>query len=271
MILKLLIPIVFLSTLFQCHPERAPERPTTQYKNAIPVEKEMGLGLLSISFKKSLKLYKSPNDSVIFDQLDFIKDSHPETRGRLLFESKITLTPYRMHSGDSDTMAQDHINRGLVRFGPELLFRVLEKTDTYFKIIIDENTFETAYLKIDPNYALYTELSQVYANSCSNCPGSNYNPDFYIYETWENYFKRLQFITIKGLDIYTNPDGIILLERNNEDFLPFQVAELKGDWIKVKKAKLYASYFDDKINYNGWVRWKNNMDILVDITEQTYE
>ncbi|QCX40663.1 hypothetical protein FF125_20280 [Aureibaculum algae] len=269
MFLKLCIPFVLLSTLFQCKPEI--KEISNDKKAEIEVEKEMGLGLLSLTFNKPLKFYKNPTDSVVFDQIEFIKNSQPETRGRLLFISKTTFSPYRMQSGDTDEMAKQNINHGLVRFGPELFFRVLEKTDSFFKVVIDEDTFESAYLKINPNYALYTELSQVYANSCSNCPGSNYNPDFYIYETWENYFKRLEFITIKGLDIYSSANGIILLEKNNDAFLPFQVTALEGDWIKIKKAKLYESYFDNTINYDGWVRWKNNMEILVDITEHTYE
>ena len=92
-----------------------------------------------------------------------------------------------------------------------------------------------------------------------------------MYETWENYFKRLEYITVDHLKIYNKPDGDLIFEQKNDAFLPFLVSELKGDWIRLKKHRLYESKYDKTITYEGWVRWKTAMNILVNITEQTYE
>jgi len=158
---KFLISFVVIFTFINCRKQ------DNLISEKVVLEKEMGLGLLNITFNTPLKLYKNPKNSIAFDVLTFSIDSLAETKGKLLFNSTSKLKPYRMLSGDSDKEGNEHLNRGLVRFDPELIFRVIEKTNDYFKIILNEDTFVTAYIKINPNYALYTELSQVYENSCS--------------------------------------------------------------------------------------------------------
>jgi len=267
MILKLFISALLLFTFIQCDQKKQ----DTPKAKEINIEKEMGTGLLSLTLNKPIKFYKNPKDSSAFDQLNFSIDSLPQTKGKLLFSSTSKLNPYRMLSGDSDKEGQEHINRGLIRFQPELIFRVLEKTKDFFKIIVNEDTFETAYMKINAQHAIYTKLSQVFDNNCSNCTGSSYNTDYYLYETWENYFKRLEYITVDDLKIYDNPNGKLIFEQKNNDFLPFLISQVKGDWIQLKKHRLYKSKYDKSMQYEGWVRWKSDMDILVNIVEQTYE
>jgi len=64
---------------------------------------------------------------------------------------------------------------------------------------------------------------------------------------------------------------VLVYKQKNNTFLPFLISELKGDWIQLKKHPLFSNKYDKTIPYEGWIRWKTDMDILVNITEQTYE
>ena len=63
----------------------------------------------------------------------------------------------------------------------------------------------------------------------------------------------------------------MLFENKDQTFLPFGVTEVKGDWIKVKKGFDRESNFGDGKNYDGWIKWREATDLLIDITERTYD
>lgn len=229
--------------------------------------KPIGIGLLTANTQSPLPLYKTEKDTTPVDVLKF----KVEKSGVTKFMTKINLKPYELSIGDSHEAGKTNTRMGLIRFPPILRFRVVDSTDTFFKVITNEETLETLIIKRDNKNAYYISERERFDNNCVNCPSSKYNPAWYIFETWERFLKRVEFITKKDLKIYDTPDGKIIFENNNNAFLPFGVTEVKGEWIKLKKGFGREFNFDDKKNYNGWTKWREGETMLIGITEHTYE
>jgi len=176
-----------------------------------------------------------------------------------------------MNAGDSDKEAEEHIRMGLVRFGPELKFSVVDTGSTYFRVISNQAQWQEFFIKKAPGAVYYSEERMLSDNNCSNCPGSEYNPCWYIFETWERYLKRVEFITKDSLVVYDRPGGEVLFQQTDQAFLPFSVSDVKGDWLKLKKGFGREGNFENGKNYNGWIKWREGRDLLIDITEKTYE
>jgi len=227
----------------------------------------IGLGLLTVNTVYPIPLYKSEKDDLPFDTLRF--DSSQS--GKTLFLSRVELQPYLMSGGDSDKEGEEHVRMGLVRFGPELKFSVVDTGSSYFRVIYNQTSREELVIKKGPEAVYYSQESMLSDNSCSNCPGSNYNPRWYVFETWDRYLKRVEFISKDRLTIYDYPGGKEIFRQKDQTFLPFSVTEVKGDWIKVKKGFGRESNFDPQNNYDGWIRWRKGSNLLIDITERTYE
>jgi len=227
----------------------------------------IGLGLLTVNTKYPIPLYKNEADELPFDTLKF----DVSKSGKTIFISGIRLKPYLMSEGDSDEEAEEHVKMGLVRYGPELKFCVVDTGKSYFRVVGNQISKEEFVIKKNPLAAYYSQEKMLYDNKCINCPGSKYNPRWYVFETWERYLKRVEFITKDSLVIYDVPEGKAIFEDKDRTFLPFAVTEVKGEWIKVKKGFGRESNFDPGKNYNGWVKWRNGTDIFVDINERLYE
>lgn len=227
----------------------------------------VGIGLLTANTNYSIPLYQNPKDEIPTDSISIKEDKTGVTK----FITDLNFQPYALSDGDSYEEGERHISMGLIRFSPELKFRVIDSTENAFKIVTNENTGEFFYLKKDKQSNFYNSEIELSDNNCENCPNSSYNPKWYIFETWENYLKRAEFITKKDLKIYDKPNGKIIFEDKENDFLPFNIIELKGDWANLKKARGREFSFDKSKNYNGWTQWKKGNEILIDITEHTYE
>lgn len=226
-----------------------------------------GIGILETNTVYPIPLYKNKSDISPVEIINFKTRKNGSTE----FITKLNLEPYAISEGDTYEEGKREIRHGLVPIGSELRFRVIDSTETYFKVITNEKTKEAYFIKINPEGAYYKTLSQVYENSCSNCPNSKYNPNWNVFETWERYLKRVEFVTKRELKIYDKPNGTVIFEDINNDFLPFNVIELDGEWIKLKKGFGREFNFDESKNYDGWTQWKKGNKILIDITEQTYE
>ena len=227
----------------------------------------IGLGLLTVNTQFSIPLYKNEADELPFDTLKF----ESSKSGKTLFVSGVKLKPYIMSEGDSDKEGEEHLKMGLVRFGPELKFCVIDTGESYFRVISNQVSREEFVIRKDPGAVYYAEERMLSDNSCSNCPGSKYNPRWYVLETWERYLKRAEFVTKDSLVIYDLPGGKAIFENKDQTFLPFAVTEVKGDWIKVKKGFGRESNFDTGRNYDGWIKWREGTTLLIDIIEKTYE
>jgi hypothetical protein len=227
----------------------------------------LGIGLLTVNTGYSIPLYKHETDDLPFDTLRF----ETSKSGKTSFIAKIKLQPYLMSEGDSDKEGEEHVKMGLVRFGPELKFSVVDTGESYFRVVYNHTSREELVIKKEPGAVYYSEERMVSDNNCSNCPGSKYNPRWYVFETWERYLKRVEFITKDSLTIYDHPGGKLIFEQKDQTFLPFTVSQVRGDWIKVIKGFGRESNFDGLSNYNGWIKWREGSNLLIDITERTYE
>lgn len=252
---NLFILMCFLSFLYSC----------TSQKQGRP--QANGLGLLTVNTQYPIPLYKSEADDLPFDTLKFERSK----TGKILFVSGVELRAYLMSEGDSYKEGEDHVRMGLVHFGPELKFSVVDTGESFFRVISNQMSMEEFVIKKVPEAVYYSEERMLSDNSCSNCPGSKYNPKWYVFETWERYLKRVEYITKDSLVIYDAPGGKVLFEHKDQTFLPFGVTEVKGEWIKVKKGFGRESNFDTGKDYDGWIKWREGENLLIDITERTYE
>ena len=250
----LLIPALLFSLVRCKEPKASPK-------------KVIGIGLLTVNTSYDIPLYKGDTDHKASDILKF----EVEKSGVTKFVSRIKLKPYLMNAGDSDEAGRKNISMGLIRFPAELKFRVVDTTAKFFEVVTNEDTWETFFIKRDGSSSYYTTERELWDNNCSNCPGSKYNPRWFIFETWERYLKRVEFITKDKLVIYDQPGGKAVFEQKEHDFLPFGAAAVKGEWIKLKKGFGRESNFDDKINYEGWTKWREGEHMVIEVVEHTYE
>jgi hypothetical protein len=226
----------------------------------------IGLGTLDISFNLPVPLYLSENDEQPFDTLSFEK----QFNGVILFKTNRigSLNPYSMSGGDSNKAASENIRRGLIRFPAVLTFRVLEADHNFYRIVVNEKTFETVVIKKNPEYAMLPKRELFGPSIPKDKPYKGY----YIYETWEHLLLRAEFVDFDiDYEVYDKPEGNVIYKNIGNQFLPYNVTEVKGDWIKVKKAVLRESYFDGIEKAEGWVKWKSGNKILVKIVEYTVE
>lgn len=132
----------------------------------------------------------------------------------------------------------------------------------------NEKTFAFYYLKKHNKNAYYTTEQQLEDNRCLGCTNSKYNPNWYVFETWERYLKRVAFANKQKLMLYDEPNGKIIFTEATNNSIPFRISELKGDWIKIAEAYITA---DQVSKLNGWTQWKNKNELLIEITEQLYD
>lgn len=236
--------------------------------NLIEYPVSVGLGLLEVSFDRPVPLYRAENDTVPFDTLAFRQDE----KGVWHYETKRLkrLKPYSLYGGDPDETANERINMGLAALPPELAFRVLTANDSCYCVVIHEERFATAVIRKDPGYAVWPQRSSLPGIQASNA--GNYK-GYYAFETWEHFLKRAEFVDFgqTGYAVYDAPDGNKIFENARPDFLPYTVTEVRGDWMKVKKGRGREFNFEGIENAEGWIKWKNDTEILVNITEYTLE
>jgi hypothetical protein len=229
----------------------------------------IGIGTLDISFNLPVPLYRSKSDKLPFDTLSFEKQKD----GTISFQTKhlnSLLNPYKMSGGDSDERANEHSQMGLIAFPAELTFRVLEAKDTYYHIVVNEDTRITAVIRKDPDYAI---LPQRELFGFSNFPNDKPYKGYYIFETWEHLLLRAEFIKSYSEmgEVYDEPNGKIIFKNLEQKFLPYNVTQVKGEWIKIKKGFGREFNFEGLKNAEGWIKWTNGKEMLIDITEYTIE
>lgn len=123
----------------------------------IPNDISIGIGFLATNTSFPIPFYKNENDSTPFDILKF----NVREDGTTEFETKLKLKPYMISEGDSFEEGERNVNHGLVHFAPELKFRVIDSTKTYFKVITNEKYNEEYYIKIEPPEGLLHNIKRV--------------------------------------------------------------------------------------------------------------
>jgi hypothetical protein len=247
---------------------------------AVPVS--IGLGTLDVSFNLPVPLYRSFEDAEPFDILSFEQAKD----GKLLFSTKrlkSALQPYAISSGDSDTEARANINHGLIRFMPQLTFRALEENEKFYRVVVNEKSFETAVIRKDPDFALLPQRDLFGVVIPKNSKG------FYIYETWEHLLLRADFVYFSDdFSVYDKINGNVVFHSAKYKFLPYNVVEVNGNWAKVIYGRGREFNFE-KIQYDvieinenwakdgskrdaeGWVKWRDDKRILINIIEYTVD
>ena len=243
--------ITILCGLFSCNGESKTYQTTAS------------LGLLSVNTQYPIPLYKNESDQIPFDTLIF----RTNKSGSISFISKIKLSPYRMGAGDPDEEGENNVRRGLVRNLPDLKFCVTETDGSYFRVITNQKTMETFVIKKDVNSKYYTEQKTLDDDGS----GSKYNPNWYVYETWERYFKRAEYIIKTNLIIYDIPNGKAIFENKSGAFLGFVVTEVNGEWIRIKVRDGQIGDSTNTHKLEGWTQWRQGNKMLVDVIERTYE
>ncbi len=221
----------------------------TNYLTAQDSERiqELGIGFLTVYTTAPVPLYAHFNDSIPAGILEFI----PLKTGNIDFKCNIPLNPTIMYGGNTNKEAEENINSGLVRIFPILRFTVTKESPYYFKVITNEKNFSQHYIK-----------------KSSKKNSIKYQ---YLYEDWEKYLQRAEYIELDTIEIYNKPNGKVIFKSNSTDFLPFEVEKVMGDWIKLKKNKLFYHKYKKGVNYEGWYQWKKENVLRINITEETYE
>jgi hypothetical protein len=228
-----------------------------------------GLGILDISFNNPVPLYRTENDEAPFDTLVFKEDKD----GVWQYETNRlkSLNPLQKHGGPSHKMAMEALKMG-AGFSPAVLaFRVVEANDDYFRVVVDESSFETVVIRKRADYAVVPQREGM---GGVTLPEDKPYSGYYTYETWEHLLLRAQYVSFdrENYAVYDAPEGKKIFENTDRKFLPYKVSQVQGDWIKVEKAAGgYDGYFEGIKNAEGWVKWKNETEILVGITEYTVE
>jgi len=233
----------------------------------IKVPVSVGLGTLDISFDLPVPLYRTENDTTPMDTLTFERSASGEW---LYKTNRLTLNPYQMSEGDSDERSNEHIHMGLVCFPPVLSFRVVEADEHYWRVVVDESCFETLVIHKNPDYAVVAQRSGLFGDI--DLPKDKPYKGYFAYETWEHLLQRAEFVNFQdNYTVYDAPEGKKIFEGTSRESLPYSVTEVLGDWMKVAKGLGREGYFEGIKNAEGWVKWKNETEILVRIVEYTVE
>ena len=213
----------------------------------------IGLGTLDISFDLPVPLYRTENDITPIDVLTFVRAEdgvwHYETKNLKSFKL------YKMYGGNSHDETKRNISVGLTYFPPELSFRVLYATDSYWRVVINETGFETVVIRRDPDYDL---LQNRLKFSFDNTTQKPYKGS-YAYETWEDLLKRAILVSFNGnYAVYDAPEGKKIIEKTKSD--NYKVTEVCGDWVKIERSG----------RQEGWAKWKSDTEIFVEIIERIY-
>ncbi|MDH7447631.1 hypothetical protein [Aquimarina sp. 2201CG14-23] len=225
--------------------------------------KEIGIGILEVNTNSDISFFKNFNDVTPAAIL------HIEQLKDLLvkYESPIVLNPYQISEGETDIEVQELLNSGLVPAGPILKFIVTEATSNYYKVIVDDKKGTKYYIKKSPE-AMYYTTRKALEGSFNTEPS---NRVWFLYETWEHYLKRVEYIELKKLEIYDKPYGEIIFCSETYDFYPFKVKSIKGEWIELIKDPLREFNFKKGTNYEGWYQWKTGNEWQIQIVEYTIE
>jgi hypothetical protein len=190
-------------------------------------ETEFGLGLVSINFddKTTLHFYSTPNDKEPKRTIQFFNDQTINSWNiRDLDKNKEWLKP--------EILWLDY---------SQFVFRCLTNKENWLKIIVNNETGETLWLK-KSNLTTFSD--------------------------WENYLKEMfgvARLTDKKQKIRSlpteNSDEIIY---QGQDC--FQVKSMKGDWIEIFTADYCdESYTDGKTKIkSGWIKWRQRNKLLIE-------
>lgn len=231
----------------------------------------LGTGILQFSFTDKIPLYANAGDKTPFDTL-VIRQKKDGSYAFLTKVLKNHFAPYRLSVGDTYEAGRQHIRMGLVHFPAELQFRVVEATPTHFRVVIDEKEKLTCFIHIQPGHALCSTLVQkeLHNSMPYNGKKATYNPNWYLYETWENFLQRAYLVTVKPeIPLFGSPGGNRIPWPKREDNCQdcFKVGAVRGEWAQLIDREDYSR----KKKPYGWVKWQNGKTMTISYMEFGYE
>ena len=188
-------------------------------------QNDLGLGLVSINFddKTSLLLYGTPNDK--------------ESKRTIQFFNDQTINSWNIRDFDKH---KEWLNPEILLLDySQFVFRCLAVQDNWLKVMVNNETGETLWLK---------------------------KSDLTTFSDWESYLKEMfgvarlpdQQQKIRSLPT-DNSDEIIY---SGQDC--FQVKSMKEDWIEIFTAD-YCDETDSKAKVkSGWIKWRQGNKLLID-------
>jgi hypothetical protein len=221
-----------------------------------------GIGILEVNTNYDISFYKNHRDTIPAAIL-YIKQLKDST---VKYECSVELDPYEMHEGGLMIIEHEHVD--VTGTEPILKFIVTKETPLYYKVIVNVLTGEQYYIKKNEKAAYYQTKQELTESKSEIKP---FNKQWYVFETWCRYLKRVAFVKLYTIDIYDKPHGKKIVASNPSGFFPFTVEKMKGEWIKLKKLPLPTANFKADINYEGWYQWKKNNQLQIQIVENTYE
>jgi hypothetical protein len=196
--------------------------------NRLDSEKaDLGLGLISINFddKTTLYFYSTPYDKKPNRTISFFNDK--------------TINSYNILDLDKH---QEWLKPEILWLDyDQFVFRCLTVKDSWLKIIVNNETKETLWLK---------------------------KSDLTIFRDWETFLKEM-------FGVSRPPDQrqrIRTLPNDNSEEINyegqdcFQVKSMKGDWIEIFSADYCdESYTDSKTKIkSGWIKWRKGNQLLIE-------
>ena len=254
--IKFIIIISVLFWLNSCNAQTTNNNNTEISIMLSTKEKTIGIGRLQVSLNCDIPLYHSETGLVV-DTLRFSRIDSGDDKGKYNTTTKFQLNPIKYYAGDSDIEANENISSGLTYIVPNLAFKVLRCTEDGYEIVVNEELFETAIIKNDDKHTIYTQGKAYWPRGRSG----EIDEVWFLYETWENYLKRLFYIYISGQKLYNKINGKEIKSKYNSG----KVIEVKGNWAKIK-----FNPFDDSGKQTAWLQWTDGKTILVGMISEVY-
>lgn len=260
-ILLMKIPLAILMAkvviIASCHSDATNTQKKLAVLSDLPISSsKAGIGLIHFSLNKTLPLYKSEEDAQPYDSLRFVEIKTGANKGKCSFQTSFLnkkLQPYTLDEGDTDVEAQQHISMGLIRFAPQLVFRVLSKTDKGVQVFINEQTGETSFIPIHPEKDLRKNTTADTHFFDPNFIDAKI-PDWFYFETWEQALKRAWQIDYDRKELFDRPNGKKI---KPDESIAITVDSVQNDWIR------FVSKYDNR--FYGWTKWKAGDSIVVNM------
>ncbi len=153
----------------------------------------VGIGLLEIGFKNSLKIYKKENSKNYFDEIIFDDNAK---KFKSLFNTKIIEGKLNSYSYMEEIKSP-------------LFFTVLDISKSYYKLLLNETSKEIGFVKID-------EVTENRHN----------------YITWEYKLKNALKIVLTNTDVYESVNGKKINQIGNQSCY-FKIIQVENEWAKI--------------------------------------
>jgi hypothetical protein len=209
----------------------------------------IGIGILEINSHEPLNIFLSKNLDEVFDTITFDQIYLGKNSGSIEINSSVLkrkFNPYAIAASSGTAESETRINSGLASYGTTLKFTVIESNSKYFKVILNETTKETGYIKTGEN-----------------------SKNQYNYKSWKSYLQNAPMIAPHHeTDVYDNPEGSKTNTADKHCF--FKVTDVQNEWAEIKPVDYIVGNEKCK-GKQGWIKWRENDRVTIIIIIQTLD